>query len=57
MTAMTWIEGTTLGDTLLRPATETPDREAVIFPDARFTYGEVPQKKSARQGSQGHRRG
>ncbi|HSG80589.1 MAG TPA: AMP-binding protein [Acidimicrobiia bacterium] len=47
MTATTWIEGTTLGDTLLRPATETPDREAVVFPDARYTYGEVLERSIA----------
>jgi len=32
------IDVTTLGDLLLRAVVRDPDREAVIFPDARFTY-------------------
>ena len=44
MSDITWVEATTLCDILLRPAIETPDREAVVLPDARYTYGQVLEK-------------
>jgi fatty-acyl-CoA synthase len=36
-----WIEGTTVGDLLDRQAERSPDRDAVVFPDARATYAEL----------------
>ncbi|GAA0935489.1 class I adenylate-forming enzyme family protein [Pseudonocardia zijingensis] len=36
-----WIEATTLGDLLDRRATERPDADAVVFPDARASYAEL----------------
>jgi fatty-acyl-CoA synthase len=36
-----WIEATTLGDLLDRRAAERPGAEAVVFPDARASYGEL----------------
>src|SRR4029079_7453066 len=36
-----WPEATTLGDLLLRTAQRRPDHEALVFPHARHTYGDV----------------
>lgn len=36
-----WISVTTLGDLIDQRAQERPDHEAVVFPDARFTYADV----------------
>jgi fatty-acyl-CoA synthase len=36
-----WAEATTLGDLLLRTAQRRPDHEALVFPHARHTYGDV----------------
>ncbi len=35
---MRWIEATTLGDLLDRRASETPDLDAIVFPDERCTF-------------------
>ncbi len=42
-TGRPWINVTTLGDLIAQRAAEHPDREAIVFPDARFTYGELEQ--------------
>jgi acyl-CoA synthetase (AMP-forming)/AMP-acid ligase II len=39
-----WAEATTMGDLLLRTAQRRPDHEALVFPDARFTYAEVEER-------------
>ncbi len=41
MSQRTWIDVTTLGDLLDKRASEHPDSEAVVFPDARYTYADV----------------
>lgn len=38
------IEVTTLGDLLLRAADRHGDRDAIIFPDARLTYGQLRER-------------
>ena len=43
MTGRPWINVTTLGDLIAQRAAEHPDREAIVFPDARFTYGELEE--------------
>lgn len=40
-TSRPWISVTTLGDMVAQRAQEHPQREAVLFPDARYTYAEV----------------
>ena len=39
-----WITATTMGDLLLRTAQRRPEHEALVFPHARFTYGEVADR-------------
>ena len=39
-----WAEATTIGDLLMRSAENRPDHEAIVFPHARFTYGEVAER-------------
>ena len=39
-----WAEATTIGDLLMRSAEDRPDHEAIVFPHARFTYGEVAER-------------
>jgi fatty-acyl-CoA synthase len=39
-----WVEATSIGDLLLRTAQRGPDREALVFPAARFTYREVVER-------------
>src|ERR1700754_914898 len=39
-----WAEATTLGDLLMRSAENRPDHEAIVFPHARFSYGEVADR-------------
>jgi fatty-acyl-CoA synthase len=39
-----WAEATTLGDLLMRSAENRPDHEAIVFPHARFSYGEVAER-------------
>jgi len=36
-----WAQATTMGDLLLRSGERDPGKEALVFPHARFTYGEV----------------
>lgn len=36
-----WCEVTTLGDLLVRGAQQHPDRVAIVFPNARYTYGQL----------------
>ena len=36
-----WAEAVTLGDLLLRTAARHPDRDAVVFPSGRLSYGEL----------------
>lgn len=42
------IEATTLGDLLLRAAARWPEREALVFPDARLTYRELAERACTR---------
>lgn len=39
-----WTEVSTLGDLLLRTAERRPGHEALVFPDERYTYGEVADR-------------
>ncbi|ABE36234.1 AMP-binding enzyme family protein [Paraburkholderia xenovorans LB400] len=41
MSAHVWTEVTPIGDLLVRAASRHPDRDAVVFPDDRYTYAEV----------------
>jgi fatty-acyl-CoA synthase len=41
MTDRSWINVTTLGDLLDKRADEHPNREAVVFPEARYTYADL----------------
>ena len=41
MSERSWINVTSLGDLVDRRASEHPDREAVVFPDERYTYGDL----------------
>jgi fatty-acyl-CoA synthase len=41
MSERTWINVTTLGDLVDQRAAAHPDREAVVFPDARYTYADL----------------
>jgi len=36
-----WAEAVTIGDLLLRTAADAPERDALVFPDERLTYGEL----------------
>jgi fatty-acyl-CoA synthase len=36
-----WAEAATIGDLLLRTAASAPERDALIFPDQRLSYGEL----------------
>jgi fatty-acyl-CoA synthase len=42
-----WIEGTTVGHLLDRAAERSPDRDAVVFPDTRTTYGGLSRSTDA----------
>jgi fatty-acyl-CoA synthase len=42
-----WIEATTMGHLLDRQAEATPDREALVFPDARLTYAQLAERTDA----------
>ena len=42
------IEATTLGDLLLRAAARWPEREALAFPQARLSYGELAERACLR---------
>ena len=39
-----WAEATTMGDLLVRSASRRPGHEAIVFPHARFAYGEVAER-------------
>lgn len=39
-----WINVTTLGDLIDQRAEEHPDRDAVLFPDERHTYGQIAER-------------
>jgi fatty-acyl-CoA synthase len=41
MSDRSWINVTSLGDLIDRRASEHPDREAVVFPDERYTYSDL----------------
>src|SRR3954454_16074711 len=36
-----WAEAATIGDLLLRTAASAPERDALVFPDQRVSYGEL----------------
>jgi len=40
----TWTEVLPLGDLLLRSATLHPDRDAIVFPDSRYTFGQLEER-------------
>jgi fatty-acyl-CoA synthase len=42
-----WIEATTMGRLVDRQAEATPDREALVFPDARLTYAQLADRSNA----------
>ena len=42
-----WIEARAIGDVLLRTAHLHPDREAIVFPERRYTYAEVADRARA----------
>ncbi|MGI9622018.1 MAG: class I adenylate-forming enzyme family protein [Acidimicrobiales bacterium] len=44
MTERQWIGVTTLGDLIDQRAAEHPDREAVVFPDNRYTYADLADR-------------
>src|SRR5690349_8406378 len=41
------IEATTLGHLVDRQAAATPEREALVFPDARLTYAQLAERSDA----------
>src|SRR5262245_27368405 len=42
-----YLEATTLGHLVDRQAAATPEREALVFPDARLTYGQLAERTDA----------
>lgn len=40
----TWINVTTLGDLIDQRAAEHPDRDAIVFPDSRYTYADLAER-------------
>jgi fatty-acyl-CoA synthase len=42
-----YLDATTLGHLVDRQAQATPDREALVFPDARLTYGQLAEQTDA----------
>ncbi|WP_028066401.1 AMP-binding protein [Solirubrobacter soli] len=44
---MNYIEATTLGHLVDRQAAATPEREALVFPDARLTYAQLAERSDA----------
>ena len=45
MPELEWVEVSTIGDVLVRAAARWPDKEAIVFPGERRTYGEQSRRR------------